>query len=80
MAEWQPSESAPRDGTAVMLANKHGAWIGHYVDRYVSGYVPDAKWHTLMLNHRHIPQPARDKSYRPTHWQPLPAPPKESPH
>lgn len=66
---WQPIETAPKDGTYVLVRNEHGTWVAHYVAQYQSGFVPDQKWHSMLLNCRHMP---RFCSLVPTHWQPLP--------
>lgn len=71
---WQPIETAPRDGTAVLLASSAGAWFGTWKPVYQSGYMPLNPWFSLMLNHDHLHRP----SGLPTHWMPLPEPPKEN--
>ena len=70
---WQPIETAPKDGTAVLLANDCGVWIGKYVPVYQSGFAPAIPWFSLMLNHDHV----GNKSCAPTHWMPIPEMPKE---
>ena len=73
MTEWQPIETAPEDGTYILLGNRHGTWVGKYLDRYISGYRPSNPWHSMMLNCRHM---GRFPSVVPTHWMPLPEPPE----
>lgn len=68
--DWMPIETAPRDGSAVIVANDCGSWIAKYYAVYQSGYKADSPWFSLMLNHDHI---ARGGGL-PTKWQPLPAP------
>jgi hypothetical protein len=72
---WQPIETAPKDGSAVLLsrADAGGSWIGKYYPVYTSGYRPDNPWFSLMLNRDYLPKPL--KSSAPTHWAPLPAAP-----
>ena len=72
-SQWMPIETAPKDGTAVMLGNSGGAWIGRFMQFAQSGYRFDDPWRSLMLNHYHIPYEHRYKA--PTHWMPLPAAP-----
>lgn len=72
--DWRPIETAPKDGTRIILGNEHGTWVGEFVAVYGSGYVPSEPWHSAMLNVRHMP---RGCSLIPTHWMPLPAAPKE---
>ncbi len=73
-AGWRPIETAPRDGTMVIVARHMGdfgwilgraTWVGG--NGFVSGWVShgfDPVMGELGLAH-------------PTHWQPLPEPPKE---
>lgn len=74
MSEWKPIESAPRDGTRVLLCDRHrgATWIGFYHPVYQSGYRPTNPWSSLMLNHEYQATP----SWSPTHWQHIPEPPK----
>ena len=76
MTKWQPIETAPKDGTYVLLGNADGVWIASYSAQFQSGYKPDNPWISLMLNHRHIEKVNRNYSGVPTHWIPLPTPPK----
>jgi Lar family restriction alleviation protein len=70
---WLPIETAPKDGSYMLVANAHGSWIAKWHPVYQSGYRPSNPWASMMLNHDHIDKPGRfDK---PTHWMPLPAPP-----
>jgi hypothetical protein len=67
MSEWQPIETAPKDGTYIVLRLFHrleGAAIGRWFDfgqviHGVTGY-----W------------TANATQVEPTHWMPLPEPPK----
>lgn len=68
MSDWQPIDTAPKDGTDVLLFNGHprvGSWFDSW--EYDSWH-PEAKetggW--IMYGGRVI---------HPTHWQPLPEPP-----
>lgn len=63
---WQPIETAPKDGTVVVLAewsDYHGAWqFGTgYWRRYLPGFGDGFGW----IGHA------------PTHWMPLPDPPDD---
>lgn len=61
MADWQPIETAPKDGTLVLT-------IGHPDTRIPSIFNFKGKsWG---------PEIFLDGGYYPTHWMPLPKPPK----
>jgi hypothetical protein len=64
MSEWQPIESAPRDGTEfVMLdANVKTATVGHWME--------DVDWMDFGKEPRWFPLAT------PTHWMPLPEMPR----
>jgi len=75
-AGWQPIETAPKDGTAILVSNGRGVWVAKYKAVFQSGYKPDSPWFCLMLNKDYIP--GKFRAGAPTHWQPLPQPPKEA--
>lgn len=61
MSEWQPIETAPRDGTPILAYN---SMLGSYNTAYLNGEFPCGFWGRLG---QWYPQP--------THWMPLPPPP-----
>jgi len=66
---WRDIESAPRDGTAVLVyepAEKSMA-VGWWEDHYV--WVSPGAW---ITDYARSDTPV----WRPTHWQPLPSPPE----
>lgn len=67
MSEWQPIETAPRDGTRVILGANGVSWYGYYLDNSKSR-APWSGWR--------VPSMEPDPGCQPTHWQPLPDPPK----
>lgn len=68
MSEWMPIESAPKDGTKFL------AWRDHEVaEAYVIQRDDGEVW-TFGRTSAHV---SVFPSNKPTHWQPLPAPPKE---
>lgn len=75
MNEWQPIETAPRDGELILLSNSDGVWVGKYTPVYASGFVPQNKWSSWLLNHDHF---KCSKSINPTHWMPLPESPEDN--
>lgn len=70
---WRDIESAPKDGTRIILGSSDGAWMAEYQPVYQSGYRPDNPWFSVMLNHAHM---GRFPKAKPTHWQPIPPAPK----
>ena len=71
--KWLPIESAPKDGVLIWLGNASGVWVGYYLRLYQSGYQPKNPWSSMMLHHEHM----KVVDLTPTHWQPLPEPPKQ---
>lgn len=73
--QWQPIESAPKDGTPILAC-----YAPHYE---TNGFLPVAvRWRAYHPNARGNEE-WRDSSGAKvraiTHWQPLPAPPEERP-
>lgn len=62
MRSWQPIESAPRDGSDVLLGHKDSVWVDCWIT--YSSTADAGYW-------------ADDSNGEATHWQPLPDPPKE---
>lgn len=61
---WQSIETAPKDGTSILATEIDGEPVVSYFDE--GGWV--YSWHAYD-GYRH---------WNPTHWQPLPAPPKDT--
>lgn len=70
MSEWQPIETAPKDGTRI-LATGDGTTVVTLWGK--ANHVPLYSW--LLLD---VPYDPEDYDFwKPTHWQPLPPPPTE---
>jgi len=70
--DWQPIETAPRDGTAILIYDG--------IDYYVSWYAFDSVFETnksWIFGKATGPYNAYAEIDTPTHWMPLPEPPKE---
>lgn len=79
MTDWQPIETAPKDGTTVLLAYKDELLIGWYQDeqRIRHGQVISStkKWTGYGVFDRIYPSTSEPPP-EPTHWMPLPKPPE----
>jgi hypothetical protein len=65
--KWQPIETAPKDGTQVLLCSDGGAvWMGHWVGR--SGAYKINGWTRYNCV---------DIGWEPSNWMPLPEPPED---
>lgn len=69
--EWQPIETAPKDGTAILIWDTYvhdlsmpvvGSWVEN------TDYGGEFEWEHWKSG---------GVLYNPTHWMPLPTPPKE---
>ncbi len=69
MSEWQPIETAPRDGTHVIVA--YDEIVGEA--RFDDEGGPHAGWY---WTDQHWTDAVGGEAFYPTHWQPLPEPPK----
>ena len=68
--KWRPIETAPRDGTEIILAIEDGFGVlGNRVNAIVGMFsTTDSCWVDAM-NY--------SETYPPTHWMPVPEPPKD---
>lgn len=68
MNDWQPIETAPKNGTHVLLYHKGGS-------------IASGRWgkpfHMWLSSYRPSDTECDLETPQPTHWMPLPPPPKE---
>ena len=74
---WQPIETEPKDGESVLIWKPDERMVGEYMmaaywDDRRGGYVPVGGFHKQGY---YSETAGRDQGY-PTHWMPLPKPPK----
>jgi hypothetical protein len=83
MMEWQPIETAPKDGTVILLAG--GTWGDDLLDLDGAPQVGAARWVMPFRKDRYPSYwgvAVLEGGYsaavyeNPTHWMPLPAPPE----
>jgi len=74
MAGWQPIETAPRDGTVILVyANQGSTWNGIHAARpHYSGQTSGWGHDWAHANYQNL---GGHISGRVTHWMPMPAPP-----
>ncbi len=71
LREWRPIETAPKDGTEIILTGRYSRTAGpaihnrEYVMRVTTGYWSANRWQTGNFG----------MWEEPTHWKPLPEPP-----
>lgn len=74
MSNWQPMETAPKDGTQILVTRQGRyrleTWIAYW---YESEYISGKGWRTSDGEFIHWVEPDA------THWHPLPPAPKEEP-
>lgn len=68
---WLPIETAPMDGTYVLIGEDHRESCG---EAYYSG--EEHRWYWANTQPGDYPDPHQPF---PTHWQPMPAPPSDKP-
>lgn len=72
--EWQPIETAPKDGTKVILYNGNRAASAQWFDKFEkceNDQFPQTGWFEGISYGYHC------FFYSPTHWIPLPEPPNQ---
>jgi len=87
MSEWQPIETAPKDGTTVLLGyyNRSGKWRtvrgcwysdAQIAEDWEEPHDGEAGWYETAENADDTPN---CWNCSPTHWMPLPTPPEQTP-
>ena len=72
MSEWQPIETAPKDGATILLYFPKGYWAD---DRDIAiGFWSDGDWYSGEADST----PMTGFGSFPSHWMPLPEPPTQS--
>jgi hypothetical protein len=87
MTDWQPIETAPKDGTDVLVMYMHidtqCVFNAFYIDPSLEGWGPipgqedydDEGW--WSYEHSEVGRIKLEGFMEPTHWMPLPPPPQE---
>lgn len=77
MSEWMTIETAPKDGTHVLIAGEGKVSVGKYVEDKGETLVPADKPYWKPFDNSYWDRWETDDSwFQPTHWMPLPEPPK----
>jgi hypothetical protein len=75
MSEWQPIETAPKDGSWIILwAKDHLEHFGDYPDKSLEYWV--ARWSNNAWRWYNQDDEVVCNDYEMTHWMPLPDPPQ----
>lgn len=85
MSEWQPIETAPKDGTPILLGyfreNLDGSIYQEGGAPVVAQWIPTKKLADDGAGINWVARRERlrsSRSFSPTHWMPLPDPPESS--
>lgn len=75
---WQPIETAPRDGTVILLARGAGVYAAYWHPAKGCAVVAehDKKFPWAFIDPTNGWNGYSDDKNGPTHWMPLPEPPK----
>ncbi len=69
MTKWQNISTAPKDGTQILIWNGQDTVVAWWDDVYI--WVSPGAWISYLNR-------SDTDEYEPTHWMPLPAPPKDA--
>lgn len=78
MSEWQPIETAPKDGTRILVAGNGRVDIAHWekdVSEVLVAAYPNPYWQECDNSSWFL---LGEKWFEPTHWMALPNPPSTS--
>lgn len=74
LTEWQPIETAPKDGTDILVYQTDVSEPSMTVCAFDEDWSNDGWWTCCDGKNADIPL----RGPEPTHWQPLPSPPKDT--
>ena len=81
--DWKPISTAPKDGTKVLIVNPLGAMdVSSYVRNWQERRVfvrPGINGDIYKSVLEDLGRWGSDTAFNPTHWMPLPPPPKDQP-
>ena len=84
--EWQPIETAPKDGTPILCVRGHCqpvvAWFETFPEPLLDGDQTKWRWREAgdFVSDNSWREDWHGTLYEPTHWMPLPAPPSLPPN
>lgn len=75
MTEWKPIDTAPKDGTAILIYPAYSMWLDH---KKLPNYIPYVcRWKDDAFGAGWIEASGEEYHlFEPTHWMPLPAAPE----
>lgn len=76
MSDWLPIETAPKDGTQILVYSKEDGvmWVSWETEQvFLPGYKPEKKW--CVPGSHQDEQGGAYTTSNPTHWMPVPEPP-----
>lgn len=78
MTEWQPIETAPRDGTIIILGKYGSVSRAAYYGRSLKAFnaCAEIRFPWVFLDSTNGVNAMAADETGPTHWQPLPSPPE----
>lgn len=80
MSEWQPIETAPKDGTLVLLTIGTHTGVGRWAVISRRDTLNDTDDDVAVFDYEfgwRSPNDKRINGKQPTHWMPLPQPPED---
>jgi hypothetical protein len=70
---WQPMETAPRDGSVILIRTERGGVEAAYWNLAPSAVGADRRYPWTFLDPTNGTNSRMDGDFGPTHWQPLPS-------
>jgi hypothetical protein len=61
--KWQPIDTAPQNGSVILVFCRDEVWVAYFIHSFGGRFIAHDRRPGYLILH-------------PTHWQPLPEPPK----